>query len=198
MAVTGLLITSRMMLLNTSPSAPGALLSAPATSAKAICTGERKLPTTANTAAISVVKIYKPMIVRKRLPKPARAVATDEATKTATNTGAIALSAPTKRSPNIDTTLIPGTVSAKAEPITMPANIRSIKLVCCHFSRIEWTSGGEKRHLCFSDGTFGPDFEPLMEAIYKDSLYPRIICESAGTMAEDALAMKKYYLSLAK
>ena len=68
----------------------------------------------------------------------------------------------------------------------------------CHFSRIEWTSGGEKRHLCFSDGTFGPDFEPLMEAIYKESLCPRIICESAGTMAEDALTMKKYYLSLSK
>ena len=77
-------------------------------------------------------------MVRKRSPNPARAVATDEATNTATNTGAMALSAPTKRSPNMDTTLMPGTVSASDEPTTMPANIRSIKLVCCHFSRTDF------------------------------------------------------------
>ncbi len=66
----------------------------------------------------------------------------------------------------------------------------------CHFSKIEWTDMGEKRHLTFSDSTYGPDFEPLMEAIAKEKLCPRIICESAGTMAEDALAMKKYYKNL--
>jgi deoxyribonuclease-4 len=66
----------------------------------------------------------------------------------------------------------------------------------CHFSKIEWTSGGEKRHLTFADDTYGPEFEPLMEAIRCDSLCPRIICESAGTMSDDALTMKKYYLSL--
>ncbi|MBQ5390050.1 MAG: TIM barrel protein [Clostridia bacterium] len=66
----------------------------------------------------------------------------------------------------------------------------------CHFSKIEWTDKGEKRHLTFADTTYGPDFEPLMEAIAKENLCPRIICESAGTMAEDALAMKKYYSSL--
>lgn len=66
----------------------------------------------------------------------------------------------------------------------------------CHFSKIEWTKGGEKRHLTFADTTFGPDFEPLMAAIYHEGLSPRIICESAGTMAEDALAMKRCYLSL--
>lgn len=66
----------------------------------------------------------------------------------------------------------------------------------CHFSRIEWTDKGEKRHLTFADTTYGPDFEPLMEAIAKEKLCPRIICESAGTMAEDALAMKNYYKSL--
>jgi hypothetical protein len=32
-----------------------------------------------------------------------------------------------------------------------------------------------------------------MEAIIKDHLCPRIICESNNTMAEDALAMKKYW-----
>ena len=68
----------------------------------------------------------------------------------------------------------------------------------CHFSRIEWTKAGEKRHLTFEDETYGPDFEPLMEAIYTENLSPTIICESAGTQSEDALKMKKYYERLCK
>ena len=65
-----------------------------------------------------------------------------------------------------------------------------------HFSKIEYSSGGEKKHLTFSDSVFGPDFEPLAEVIYKRSLEPVIICESDNTMSEDALYMKKYYNSL--
>ena len=34
-----------------------------------------------------------------------------------------------------------------------------------------------------------------MEAIIVDGLCPRIICESDGTMPEDALAMKNYWLA---
>ncbi len=65
-----------------------------------------------------------------------------------------------------------------------------------HFSKIEYTAGGEKRHLTFEDGVYGPNFEPLMELVYKKGLSPTFICESAGTQAEDAKAMKDYYLSL--
>lgn len=60
----------------------------------------------------------------------------------------------------------------------------------CHFSKIMYTSAGEKKHLTFADEEFGPAFEPLAEAIIKEGLTPRIICESDGTMAEDALFMK--------
>ena len=63
----------------------------------------------------------------------------------------------------------------------------------CHFSKIEYTGAGEKKHLTFADEVYGPDFEPLMEAIAKDGLTPTIICESDGTQAEDALAMKTSY-----
>ena len=66
----------------------------------------------------------------------------------------------------------------------------------CHFSKIEWTDKGEKKHLTFSDNVYGPEFEPLIEAIAKNSLSPTIISESAGTQSDDALAMKKYYRSL--
>lgn len=68
----------------------------------------------------------------------------------------------------------------------------------CHFSKIEWTGSGEKKHLTFEDNIYGPDFEPLVEVIYKNNLTPTIICESAGTQSDDALAMKKYYLELQK
>ena len=66
----------------------------------------------------------------------------------------------------------------------------------CHFSKIEFTTAGEKKHLTFADTVYGPEFEPLIEAIVKDDLTPRIICESAGTQAEDAKAMKNYYEKL--
>ena len=62
-----------------------------------------------------------------------------------------------------------------------------------HFSKIEYTTGGEKRHLTFSDTVFGPNFEPLMEEIYKRNLAPTFICESAGTQAEDAKTMRDCY-----
>lgn len=66
----------------------------------------------------------------------------------------------------------------------------------CHFSKIEYSKGGEKKHLTFADDVFGPPFEPLMNALHRVGVNSRIICESDGTQAEDALAMKKYYLSL--
>lgn len=62
-----------------------------------------------------------------------------------------------------------------------------------HFSKIQYTSGGEKCHLTFTDNEYGPDFEPLMELFAKRGLEPSVICESAGTQAEDAAMMKKVY-----
>ena len=67
-----------------------------------------------------------------------------------------------------------------------------------HFSKIEYSQGGEVRHLTFEDTLFGPNFEPVAELIYKNQCSPTIICESAGTQAEDAKAMKDYYWSIAK
>jgi deoxyribonuclease-4 len=65
----------------------------------------------------------------------------------------------------------------------------------CHFSKIEYTKAGEKKHLTFADTEFGPFFEPLAEAIVREGVAPRIICESDGTQAEDALYMKNAYLN---
>ena len=65
----------------------------------------------------------------------------------------------------------------------------------CHFSKIEYTGAGEKKHLTFADTVYGPEFEPLAKAIVAEGVCPRIICESDGTMAEDALEMKKLWQS---
>lgn len=73
-----------------------------------------------------------------------------------------------------------------------------LKCFHSHFSKIEYTTGGEKRHLTFEDSVYGPDFEPVMELTYKYGCDPTFICESAGTQAEDAKQMKDYYMSLCK
>lgn len=66
----------------------------------------------------------------------------------------------------------------------------------CHFSKIEYTSAGEKKHLTFDDALFGPEYEPFVEAIVKGTLSPTVICESAGTQSRDALLMKTLYKSI--
>ena len=62
-----------------------------------------------------------------------------------------------------------------------------------HFSRIEFTQKGEKRHWTFEDVQFGPEFTHLVPILYKYNLEPTIICESKGTMARDAVIMKEIY-----
>ena len=62
-----------------------------------------------------------------------------------------------------------------------------------HFSRIEYSAGGEKRHWTFADTQFGPEPQPLMELLAQRQLTPVVICESAGTQAEDAQTMQQMY-----
>lgn len=67
-----------------------------------------------------------------------------------------------------------------------------------HFSKIMYNSKGEVKHLTFDDDLFGPNFEPMIDAIIELKLNPVIICESSGTQAKDALAMQQYYLDKIK
>ena len=62
-----------------------------------------------------------------------------------------------------------------------------------HFSKIQYGGKGEIRHLTFEDTQYGPEFAPLASALVKLKLEPYIVSESAGTQAEDALAMKRMY-----
>ncbi len=71
-----------------------------------------------------------------------------------------------------------------------------LKFFHVHFSKVEYTlKGGEKKHLTFEDCKYGPNWEPLAELIAKKSLSPTVICESAGTQAEDARKMQGVYES---
>lgn len=62
-----------------------------------------------------------------------------------------------------------------------------------HFSKIMYGGKGEIKHLTFEDTQYGPEFYPLAVALKQLRLEPYIICESAGTQAEDALEMKRLY-----
>lgn len=71
-----------------------------------------------------------------------------------------------------------------------------LKHLHCHFSRVEFSKGGEKKHWTYSDTQFGPDFDPLAELLVKKQMEPVIICESRSFMAEDALKLKNIYQNI--
>ncbi len=64
-----------------------------------------------------------------------------------------------------------------------------------HFSKIEYTAGGEKKHLTFADTQFGPEPAPLMALLAARGLCRTVICESAGTQTADATAMQRLYFA---
>ena len=65
-----------------------------------------------------------------------------------------------------------------------------------HFSRIAYTAGGEKCHLTFADTAYGPPHAPLLQLLKQRKLAPTVICESAGTQAEDAQKLAAAFAAL--
>ena len=66
--------------------------------------------------------------------------------------------------------------------------IKSLKHIHAHFSGIEWTPKGEKKHLIMSK----KDFIPLAKEIIKRKVDIRIICESPDVIG-DAVKMKEVF-----
>lgn len=62
-----------------------------------------------------------------------------------------------------------------------------------HYSRIEYTKAGEKKHHTYAETEFEPEFEPLAELLAEGEFAPRIICESAGTQTKDAAEIQALY-----
>ncbi len=67
-----------------------------------------------------------------------------------------------------------------------------------HYSRIEYTNAGEKKHHTFDETEYGPEFSPIAEIMAKRGVTPRIICESAGTQTRDAVRLKELYMNCIK
>lgn len=62
-----------------------------------------------------------------------------------------------------------------------------------HYSRIEYTISGEKKHHRFDEREFEPEFEPIAQIVAMRDLSPTIICESRGSQTRDAVEMMKIY-----
>lgn len=74
--------------------------------------------------------------------------------------------------------------------------LERMKSMHVHFSTIEYTTAGEKRHRTFAEAEFGPRFHLLAPLLKERNYAPRIICECRGTQAEDAAEMKKIWEAL--
>jgi deoxyribonuclease-4 len=73
------------------------------------------------------------------------------------------------------------------EKIEDELGTNAVKNLHCHFSKIEFTSRGERRHHVLDEARYGPDFAPLARTIKEFRLNPVIICETA---LQDIDAMK--------
>ncbi|MBQ9988692.1 MAG: TIM barrel protein [Clostridia bacterium] len=71
--------------------------------------------------------------------------------------------------------------------------VERAKQVHIHFSRIEYTKAGEKKHWNYEDVQFGPAFDPLAAELAERRYEATVICESQGHMAEDAMIFKRIY-----
>ncbi len=67
---------------------------------------------------------------------------------------------------------------AVAEKVEQKLGTEALKSMHCHFSRIEFTSHGEKRHHTLDEERYGPDFRMLAEVIVDFQMHPTMICES--------------------
>jgi deoxyribonuclease-4 len=59
----------------------------------------------------------------------------------------------------------------------------------CHFSKIEFTDKGERRHHTLDEARYGPDFEMLAEVIAEFKMCPVMICETP-ILDIDAMKMR--------
>ena len=67
---------------------------------------------------------------------------------------------------------------AIAEKVEEKLGTEALRNMHCHFSKIEFSSQGEKRHHILDEERYGPDFHMLAEVIADFELHPTMICES--------------------
>jgi deoxyribonuclease-4 len=67
--------------------------------------------------------------------------------------------------------------------------IKAVRNMHSHFSKIEFTEKGERRHHILRNKNYGPDFQLLSELIIEYKMHPVIICETA-LLDYDAIKMR--------
>ncbi|MDR2967670.1 MAG: TIM barrel protein [Methanobacteriaceae archaeon] len=65
----------------------------------------------------------------------------------------------------------------------------------CHFTYIEYTKAGERRHHTLEESDYGPNLKWLLESFVENDWKATIICESP-LLDKDALEMKELYETL--
>ncbi len=76
-------------------------------------------------------------------------------------------------------------------------NELGLKSLHSHFTKIEYTDAGEKKHHILADENFGPSLTPLLELISENGFNVTLICETPY-LDVDALEMKKEYNCILK
>jgi deoxyribonuclease-4 len=77
-----------------------------------------------------------------------------------------------------------------AEKVEEKLGSEAMRSMHCHFSKIEFTAQGEKKHHTLDEERFGPDFHLLSEVIVDFKMHPTMICESPN-LDVDARKMKE-------
>ncbi len=72
----------------------------------------------------------------------------------------------------------------------------AIRAMHCHFSKIEFTRHGERRHHILDEKGFGPDFAAFAKVIVDFKMRPVVICETP-LLDVDARKMREVYLKAA-
>lgn len=91
---------------------------------------------------------------------------------------------------------VPEDFAAVLDEIEKTLGLTRAREMHIHFSTIEYTAAGEKRHRTFAEEAYGPRFQHLAPLLKERGYQPRVICECKGTMAEDAKAMMEMYENL--
>lgn len=68
------------------------------------------------------------------------------------------------------------------------------KMCHIHFSKIEYSSKGEVKHLTLEDDIYGPEFEPLAKVLKDYNMESTVICESKEFQGRDSIILKDIYL----
>ncbi|HML04431.1 MAG TPA: TIM barrel protein [Methanobacterium sp.] len=66
-----------------------------------------------------------------------------------------------------------------------------------HFTKIEYTDAGERKHHILDDENYGPPLTPLLELISENDYNVTIICETP-LLAIDSLKMKNEFMNIQK